>query len=88
MEIESIDLFQLEKLMNTKRKDMEMKRRLNNIKMYLKSRKGLSEILQVIVIIGLVALIAVNTLPGIATTLRTRATDTNTKLTAIDNIYN
>ena len=64
-----------------------MKRRLNNIKMYLKSRKGLSEILQVIVIIGLVALIAVNTLPGIATTLRTRATDTNTRLEALDTIY-
>ena len=64
-----------------------MERRLNNIRMYLKSRKGVSEVLQVILIIGLVALVAVNTLPDIAKTLGTRAKDTNTRLEALDNIY-
>ena len=64
-----------------------MERRLNNIRMYLKSKKGVSEVLQVILIIGLVALVAVNTLPDIAKTLRTRANDTNTRLEALDRIY-
>lgn len=64
-----------------------MERRLNNIRMYLKSKKGVSEVLQVILIIGLVALVAVNTLPDIAKTLGTRAKDTNTRLEALDNIY-
>ena len=64
-----------------------MERRLNNIRMYLKSKKGVSEVLQVILIIGLVALVAVNTLPEIAKTLGTRATDTNSRLEALDNIY-
>ena len=73
--------------MNIKRKDMKMKRRLNNVMMYLKSKKGVSEVLQVILIIGLVALIAVNTLPDITKTLEVRAKSTNTRLEALDTIY-
>ena len=73
--------------MNIKRKDMKMKRRLNNVMMYLKSKKGVSEVLQVILIIGLVALVAVNTLPDIAKTLGVRAKSTNTRLEALDTIY-
>ena len=73
--------------MNIKRKDMKMKRRLNNVMMDLKSKKGVSEVLQVILIIGLVALVAVNTLPDIAKTLGVRAKSTNTRLEALDTIY-
>ena len=73
--------------MSIERKDIEMKRRLNNVMMYLKSKKGVSEVLQVILIIGLVALVAVNTLPDIAKTLGVRAKSTNTRLEALDTIY-
>ena len=64
-----------------------IKRGLTGIKRFLRDKKGLSEVVQVIVIVGLVAIVAAKVLPPLAISMNNKAKTTDTKLTALDNVY-
>ena len=64
-----------------------VKRGLTGIKSFLKDKKGLSEIVQVVVVIGLVAIVAAKVLPPLATSMNTKSEATKEKLSALDKVY-
>ena len=64
-----------------------IKRGLTGVKSFLKDKKGLSEVVQVVVIIGLVALVAAKVLPPLAQSMNDKATATEGKLSALDDVY-
>ena len=64
-----------------------IKRGLTGVKSFLRDKKGLSEVVQVVVIIGLVALVAAKVLPPLAQSLNEKAIKTEGKLSALDEVY-
>ena len=70
-----------------KRSMMFIKEKAGEVITYFRSKKGLSEVVQVVVIIGLVALVAAKVLPPLATSLNEKSEATGTKLDALDSVY-
>ena len=64
-----------------------IKRGLTGIKSFLRDKKGLSEVVQVVVIIGLVAIVAAKVLPPIATSMNVKSEATKGKLAELDKVY-
>ena len=64
-----------------------VKRGLTGIKSFLKDKKGLSEIVQVVIVIGLVAIVAAKVLPPLALSMNEKSELTKSKLSALDKVY-
>ena len=64
-----------------------VKRGLTGIKSFLKDKKGLSEIVQVVVVIGVVAIVAATVLPPLALSMNEKSDNTKNKLSALDKVY-
>ena len=70
-----------------KRSMMFIKEKAGEVITYFRSKKGLSEVVQVVVIIGVVALVAAKVLPPLATSLDKKSVETSKKLDALDKVY-
>ena len=62
-------------------------RGFTNVKSFLKDKKGLSEIVQVVVVIGLVAIVAAKVLPPLAQSMNAKSEATKSKLSELDKVY-
>ena len=64
-----------------------VKRGLTEIKSFLKDKKGFSEIVQVMIVIGLVAIVSATVLPPLALSMNEKSEMTKSKLSALDDVY-
>ena len=64
-----------------------VKRGLTGIKSFLKDKKGLSEVVQVMIVIGLVAVVAAKVLPPLAVSMNEKSAKTELRLDELDNVY-
>ena len=53
----------------------------------LRDKKGLYEVIQIVVVIGLIAVVSAKVLPPLAGSMNDKATETEGKLSAIDDVY-
>ena len=64
-----------------------IKRGLTGIKSFLKDKKGFSEIVQVVIVIGLVAIVATKVLPPLALSMNEKSNKTTKELAELDDVY-
>ena len=64
-----------------------VKRGLTGIKSFLRDKKGFSEIVQVMIVIGLVAIVSAKVLPPLALSMNEKSEMTKSKLSALDDVY-
>ena len=64
-----------------------IKRGLTGVKSFLKDKKGFSEIVQVMIVIGLVAIVSATVLPPLALSMNEKSEMTKSKLSALDDVY-
>ena len=64
-----------------------IKKGLTGVKSFLRDKKGLSEIVQVVIVLGLVAIVAAKVLPPLALSMNEKSEMTKSKLSELDKVY-